>query len=69
VSVRTGTQDDSISGWTGGDPLYGRSGNDIIVGGEGHDTLYGAAGNDILQGDDGKTDTDHTRDDDRLDAV
>ena len=63
-----GTEDDAISGWTGDDVLYGRSGNDILVGGEGHDTLYGAAGNDILQGDDGKTETDHTRDDDRLDG-
>ncbi len=34
----------------------------------GDDTLKGGAGNDILQGDDGKTDTDHTRDDDRLDG-
>ena len=28
----------------------------------------GASGDDILQGDDGKTDTDHARDDDRLDG-
>jgi Ca2+-binding RTX toxin-like protein/6-phosphogluconolactonase (cycloisomerase 2 family) len=63
-----GTQDDAISGWTGDDELYGRSGNDTLVGGEGNDSLYGASGDDILQGDDGKTDSDHARDDDRLDG-
>jgi Ca2+-binding RTX toxin-like protein len=63
-----GTQDDRISGWTGDDILYGRSGNDILVGGDGHDSLYGASGDDLLQGDDGKTDTSHSRDDDRLDG-
>ena len=30
--------------------------------------MYGAAGDDILQGDDGKTDTSHARDNDRLDG-
>ena len=63
-----GTQDDRISGWTGDDILYGRSGNDILVGGDGNDSLYGASGYDILQGDDGKADTSHSRDDDRLDG-
>jgi Ca2+-binding RTX toxin-like protein len=30
--------------------------------------VFGASGDDVLQGDDGKRDTDHTRDNDRLDG-
>jgi hypothetical protein len=66
--IRGGDGADLLTGGDGDDVLRGGHGNDILVGGEGHDTLYGAAGNDILQGDDGKTDTDHARDDDRLDG-
>ena len=39
-----------------------------LVGGEGNDSMYGLGGNDILQGDDGKTETSHSRDNDRLDG-
>ncbi len=42
--------DDTLTGTSGYDYLYGFAGNDSLVGGEGYDNLYGGQGNDILIG-------------------
>ncbi|MBD2571403.1 calcium-binding protein, partial [Anabaena lutea] len=50
----TGTEgNDTITGTSGNDNLYGLGGNDTLNGGSGNDELYGGNGNDILNGDAG----------------
>jgi Ca2+-binding RTX toxin-like protein len=43
-------RNDTLTGTSGADTLYGYSGNDTLNGGFGDDTLYGGAGNDTLNG-------------------
>ena len=42
--------DQTLTGTSGADTLYGGTGNDIIAGGAGNDTIYGGSGNDIITG-------------------
>jgi Ca2+-binding RTX toxin-like protein len=45
--------DNSLTGTTGRDLIYGRGGEDTLDGGEGNDVLYGGDGNDTLYGGEG----------------
>lgn len=45
--------DNSLTGSSGRDTLYGLEGNDILVGASGDDTIFGGAGNDIIRGSSG----------------
>ena len=45
---------DTLSGGTGNDALYGAGGADKLLGDDGNDRLYGGAGNDSLAGGKGK---------------
>jgi hypothetical protein len=60
--------DDTISGGTGNDVLYGLSGQDRISGGQGDDYLEGATGDDQLHGGAGKDILSGGRDSDRVDG-
>jgi trimeric autotransporter adhesin len=48
--VKGGSGDDSITGNTAANYLYGGPGNDTLVGGPGNDSLVGGPGNDSLVG-------------------
>jgi Ca2+-binding RTX toxin-like protein len=50
-----GSGNDSITGSSGDNHLWGRAGNDAMAGGLGHDILEGEAGNDTLTGGGGDT--------------
>ncbi|WP_159014039.1 calcium-binding protein [Acidisoma sp. S159] len=41
---------DTLTGGTGADTIYGNAGNDIIAGGGGADSINGGLGNDIISG-------------------
>ncbi len=45
--------DDSFTGNSSANIIYGEAGNDILKGGSGDDQLFGDAGDDVLQGDGG----------------
>ncbi|WP_412072341.1 beta strand repeat-containing protein, partial [Pseudomonas fluorescens] len=54
TSIREGTAgNDTLTGSSGGDRLYGYAGNDTLSGGGGGDLLRGGSGNDTLNGDAG----------------
>lgn len=53
VSVYAWDGDDTVTGGTGADRLFGQAGNDVLSGGAGADTLDGDVGNDSLLGGDG----------------
>ena len=44
------TGNDTLTGTTGADTIYGFAGNDSISGGDGNDQVYGDEGNDTLDG-------------------
>lgn len=48
-----GSDDDTMTGGSGNDDIYGRDGDDSMMGGGGTDKMYGENGNDIVWGDDG----------------
>lgn len=45
---------DTISGGSGQDDIFGQGGNDVLMGDQGDDELFGGAGNDILMGGQGQ---------------
>lgn len=49
-SIRSGTQNDTLTGGRGNDTLDGGAGNDLLQGGAGSDRLIAGAGNDTLYG-------------------
>lgn len=53
ATIIGGVGDDTITGGTANDDLYGRDGNDVINGGPGNDSLFGENGDDLLGGDAG----------------
>ncbi|MFK7752521.1 MAG: fasciclin domain-containing protein [Sedimentitalea sp.] len=52
--IRTGLDDDFISGRNGNDIINAGAGDDVVLGGKGRDTLEGRAGNDTIKGDQGR---------------
>jgi Ca2+-binding RTX toxin-like protein len=50
TTVMGGADNDTISGWSGGDYLRGNDGNDSIIGGSGFDDINGNKGNDTIDG-------------------
>ena len=44
------SENDTLSGGSGADKIYGMAGNDLMNGGAGHDSLWGNSGNDIGNG-------------------
>jgi len=52
-SMSGGSGHDLIFGGEGNDTLNGNNGNDLLVGGEGNDILNGGEGNDVLVGESG----------------
>ena len=48
--VRSGSGNDTLSGSSQAETLYGGAGNDQLSGGDGDDALYGEAGDDSLSG-------------------
>lgn len=53
TNVRGGAGNDSLTGDSGSNIIYGGPGDDTINGGAGSDSLYGDSGNDIVSGEDG----------------
>ncbi len=47
-------EDDTLSGGTGHDRLYGQRGDDVLSGDDGNDTLNGGSGDDVLYGNRGQ---------------
>ena len=49
-TITGSSADDFIFGQEGNDTIHGGAGDDVIYGGSGNDTLYGDAGNDYIDG-------------------
>ncbi|HEX8743461.1 MAG TPA: MopE-related protein [Thermoleophilaceae bacterium] len=58
--------DDTVSGGTGNDTIYGAAGNDRLAGDDGNDRLFGGAGSDRLSGGRGKDSLDGGAGNDKL---
>ena len=49
----SGSSDDSVTGGSGNDFVFGNAGNDTVMGFSGDDVVYGGAGSDEVMGNDG----------------